>query len=256
MTATLVDPARPPQTLKELRPLLASRRWQWQQVPFPHVTATQVFTPEVYEQLATDFRAVMESVQGKHYNRQHDFFGSSLLPGQCRSLELFVSPAWFELFAALFGVRGAGYLTAGIHRHQPGSRNGFPHNDIYPENLRARRNDPDVLPLGRPTSGKAVRAVAILFYLNNGPWTPGDGGETSLYRDWKDPVDEPVDSVPPRGNTLLAFGCHPHSYHSFRSNAKRRDSVISFVYRSVEDYQQLWGAEGLQQYADYRRHRV
>jgi hypothetical protein len=220
------------------------------------VIATNVFTAETYAQLVHDFRAVLNAQQGANYNRQHDFLGSSLFRGQCGSLELFLSPAWFALFSRLFQVDGASWLTAGVHRHRPGSRDGFPHNDIFPENLQSRGGNGDVLPFGSAGNGRAVRAVAILFYLNNGPWTPGDGGETSLYRDWKDPVDDPVASVPPCDNTLLAFGCNPHSYHSFRTNKKQRDSVISFVYRSVDDYTQLWGDEGVRQYADYGRHRV
>lgn len=254
--SVLVDPVQPPATSADLAPLLASRRWRWRTTPFPHVVGEDVFAPDVYEQLVKDFRLLVEEQEAAHYNTQHDFFGSSLFPGQCGALELFLSPAWYELFARLFDVRGPGFLTGGVHRHQPGSRDGFPHNDIYPEKLDVRRAGSDVLGFGGRVEGKAVRAVAILFYLNNGPWQPGDGGETALYWDWKDPVSLPVDSVPPRDNTLFAFGCNPHSYHSFRSNRRRRDSVISFVYRGLDDYRRLWGDEGVRQYAEYGRHRV
>lgn len=250
----LLDPARLPATADDLRPLLASRRWRWRTAPFPHVVAENVFVHEVYEQLTGDFRALLNRQQAGGYNAQHDFFGSSLFPGRCGALELFLAPAWFALFTQLFRIQGPGYLTAGVHRHRPGSRDGFPHNDIFPERLSDRGPDADVRPFTGPLQGKAVRAVAILFYLNNGPWRPGDGGETALYSDWKDPVDEPVDSVPPRDNSLFAFGCNPHSYHSFRTNRRRRDSVISFVYRGLDEYVRLWGDEGVRQYADYGRH--
>lgn len=243
-----------PTTVTELRPLLAAPHWRWRDDPFPHVVARDVFTRDVYEQLVADFGQLLERQEAVGYNTQHDFYGTSLLRGQCGALELFLSPAWYELFTGLFAVAGPGYLTAGVHRHRPGSRDGFPHNDIFPERLDARPAGSDVRGFGGRVEGRSVRAVAILFYLNNGRWSPGDGGETSLYRDWKDPVDEPVASVAPRDNTLLAFGCNPHSYHSFRANRKRRDTVISFVYRGLADYRELWGDEGVQQYADFRRH--
>lgn len=255
--STLIDIERLPGTVEELRPLLAAPHWRWRDAPFPHVVAHDVFNRDVYEQITGDFHRLLEQQQIVGYNTQHDFYGSSLQRGQCGALELFLSPAWYELFAGLFQVTGPRYLTAGVHRHRPGSRDGFPHNDIFPELLSARRADGEVRAFGGRVEGKSVRAVAILFYLNNGRWAPGAGGETALYRDWKDPVDEPVASVPPRDNTLFAFGCNPHSYHSFRANRKRRDTVISFVYRSLADYRQLWGDEGVQQYkqyADFRRH--
>jgi len=237
-------------TIDDLQPLLASRRWRWRTSPFPHVVAENVFAADVYQQLAVDYRALLNDAG---YNSKHDFFGSSLFPGQCGSLELFLSRAWYTLFTKLFNAEEPGFLTAGVHRHRPGSRNGFPHNDIYPEPVRSRPPGTDMINFG-DRSEQAVRAVAILFYLNNGPWSPGDGGETGLYWDWKDPVSEPAESVPPRDNTLLAFGCNPHAYHSFLSNRKRRDSVISFVYRGLGNYLTLWAEEGVRQYAEYGRH--
>lgn len=232
-------------TVDDLQPLLASRRWRWRTSPFPHVVAENVFAADVYQRLAVDYRALLKDAG---YNSNNDFFGSSLVLGQCGSLELFLSRAWYTLFSKLFRADGPGFLKAGVHRHRPASRNGFPHNDIWPEPVGT-----DFIRLGG-RSERAVRAVAILYYLNNGPWSPGDGGETGLYRDWKDPVSEPAESVPPRDNTLLAFGCNPHSYHAFLSNRKRRDSVISFVYLGLDDYLTLWGEEGVRQYAEYGRH--
>ncbi|TWP38222.1 2OG-Fe(II) oxygenase [Leekyejoonella antrihumi] len=250
---TMPEP-RTLQAVNDLQPLLQARRWRWRATPFPHIVAENVFVPDVQEELARDFRTLYDQRTTAGYNTQHDFLGTSLISTQCGSLEVFISPAWYALFTRLFGINEPGFLTAGVHRHRPGSRNGFPHNDIFPERLDVGPGRGDVLRFGGPVAGKSVRAVAILYYLNNGPWAPGDGGETSLYWDWKDGVDTPVDSVPPRDNTLFAFSCNPHSYHSFRTNRKRRDSVISFVYRGVDDYVQLWGDEGLRQYAEYGRH--
>jgi hypothetical protein len=241
----------------DLAAVLANRRWQRRTRPFPHVVTENVFVPSFARRLVGDFERALEAAG---YDTSHDFVGATLRRGGSGALDLFLSPAWHALAAGVFGVQGRSYLTAGIHRHRPGSRDGFPHNDIYPERLHvtAMRAGPqgEVLAdrttdVDAPPGDRQVRAVAMLYYLGEDAWRPGDGGETGLYWDWKDPVGEPVRRMPPRSNTLFAFACHPHSYHSFISNHRRRDSVIVFLYRDVEDYVAHWGEEGLQQYADF-----
>jgi len=253
----------------DLDGLLAHRRWQRRARPFPHVVADSVFTPTFAHRLAEDFGRVFE---GAGYDTNHDFVGTSLIRGRCGALDVFLSPGWLALAAGLFDVPGPCYLTGGIHRHRPGSRDGFPHNDIHPERLRrtttpgelltgsgsdradgtaAGRSGTDAMP-----QGLAVRAVAMLYYLGDTSWAPGDGGETGLYWDWKDPVGQPVRRAAPRHNSLFAFGCNPHSYHSFMTNRRPRDSVIVFLYQPLEQYLAQWGDEGLRQYAEYGRHDV
>jgi hypothetical protein len=95
-----------------------------------------------------------------------------------------------------------------------------------------------------------VRAASVIFYLNNPKWKPGDGGGTGLYRHWSDPVMFPAAVAPPLNNSFLAFECSPYSYHAFLANRQRRDSIIVFLYRELEDFVQQWGVEGLSQYAD------
>ena len=160
----------------DLDGLLAHRRWQRRARPFPHVVADSVFTPTFAHRLAEDFGRVFE---GAGYDTNHDFVGTSLIRGRCGALDVFLSPGWLALAAGLFDVPGPCYLTGGIHRHRPGSRDGFPHNDIHPERLRrtttpgelltgsgsdradgtaAGRSGTDAMP-----QGLAVRAVAMLY---------------------------------------------------------------------------------------------
>ena len=247
--------------LADLSCVLANRRWQWRRWPFPHVVAQQVFVPDMYQRLTAAFRAIMDKRDNRSYNAKHDFVGASLTRASAGDLSIFLSQGWHDAITGVLGVETTGQVTAGLHRHLPGGRHGFPHNDIVPERL-GEQNRPDEIVThpslsSRPGSnGSRVRAIAALYYLNNGPWSPGDGGETGLYLNWDNPVSEPVARIPPIDNSLLVFECNPYSYHSFLANRRRRDSVIVFFFRDADDFVELWGPDGLQQYADGGRHAV
>ena len=248
---------RPPiraATLQDLGRVLANRSWEWRHRPFPHVVAQQVFIPAVYKRLTAGFRAIVDGRENTSYNAKHDFVGAALTPSTAGDLAVFLSPGWHDMITGLFGIETTGQITAGLHRHRPDGRNGFPHNDIVPERLGQSGPGEIVThasPNGRrQAGGKRVRAIAVLYYLNNGPWSPGDGGETGLYWNWDNPVTRPVARVPPVDNSLLAFECSPYSFHSFIANRKRRNSVIVFFYRSVGDFVRLWGPDGVRQYAE------
>jgi hypothetical protein len=237
--------------------VLANRRWWFGTQPFPHVVARRVFVHQFYRRLVDAFEAEIPRDNPASYNARHDFTGHSLTSATRGPLSVFLSREWHDVFAGLFGIETSGHVAAGLHRHLPGSRNGFPHNDIAPEKLARPERVNEVIQHGLPAaqrpsgtngSDQSVRAVAILFYLNHGRWLPGDGGETGLYNHWRDPVDEAVARVPPVDNSLLAFECSPLSYHSFITNRTRRDSVIVFLYRTLDSYLDIWGQDGVKQY--------
>lgn len=247
--------------LQDLSSVLANRRWQWRRRPFPHVVAQRVFVPDVHQRLTAAFRAIMDRRDDRSYNAKHDFVGASLTQANAGDLSIFLSRGWHDAITGVFGIETTGQITAGLHRHPPGSRNGFPHNDIVPERLGEENRPEEIITYsslsGRQSnSGSRVRAIAAIYYLNNGQWRPGDGGETGLYLNWDNPVTEPTTRVPPIDNSLLAFECNPYSYHSFLANRRRRDSVIVFFFRDVDDFVELWGPDGLQQYAEGGRHAV
>ena len=225
--------------------VLANRRWLWRRKPFPHVTARQVFLPAFYGE--------GESIT---YNSEYDFVGGPLTDAAPTPLQFFLSPEWHDPFVSMFGFEPVPYVSAGIHRHRPGSRSGFPHNDIKVEPLPQEAST--TVGAGSPgqqmdikgVGGQCVRGAAILFYLNGNGWQAGDGGGTGLYRHWSDAVTSPYSIIPPFDNSFLAFECSPYSYHSFLTNRRQRDSIVVFLYRSLESYLELWGQEGVSQYAD------
>ena len=242
--------------------VLANRHWRWRAEPFPHVVAERVFTDEVYASFAHELRSRLEGTwpadgPGFHRNmRGYDALGMDFHPGWTGPLRFFLSRAWHDCIAEVFGVAASGHVSGGLHHHKPGSASGQIHNDLNPgwfaeyesaDGIMVTR--PDVCryatgetePPGLPVT-EVVRGVAVLFYLENLSWSPGDGGTTGLYRGATDNVEVPVLEVAPRDNTLLAFECTPTSFHSFVRNRRHpRNSLIYWLHRPKADVVARWG---------------
>ncbi len=162
------------------------------------------------------------------YLQGHDIHGRTLTPDYDGPLRLFASRPWHDMLASLLRVEATGHVNCGLHHHLVGSADGFPHNDLNPGWFPGEV-DGDGIRLAEPTqceytSGvlhspshrpavETVRAAAAIFYLDDPPWSPGDGGMTGLYRNASDPIDQAAAVVPPVNNSLLAFECTPFSYH-------------------------------------------
>jgi hypothetical protein len=236
-----------------LADVLANRRWLWRRQPFPHVIARDVFRPVIYERIAQAFREYLDGDPRLAYTAEHDFVGGPLDAAAPSALGFLRSAEWCGVFPAMFGFEPVDHVSAGVHRHRPGSRNGFPHNDVKAERIASLPGSAHPLAERLAPAGEGlpcIRAAAILFYLNNDGWRAGDGGGTGVYRHWSDPVQAPVSVAPPVNNSLLAFACSPFSYHAFLANRTPRDSCVLFLYRTLDSYLETWGTEGLSQYAD------
>lgn len=261
MTRTAGEPAGAVHAeLWELDALLRNRRWVRRRLPFPHVVARDVFVPAFYERLASQFREV-ERERPQAFRRDmpgYDATGAALGTFADGPLGVFVSRPWHDLMAGLFGVSATGDVNASLHHHEPGSADGWPHNDLNPGWFggapagagEVRLNTdyrvsyytgegPDATP-----ARETVRAVSLLFYLANPDWHPGDGGETALYA--RRSGGAPAVLVPPVNNSLVAFECTPHSFHGFVGNRRTvRNSVVMWVHRPPADVQDRWGAESI-----------
>jgi hypothetical protein len=216
--------------------VLANRRWEYRRAPYPHVIARKVFEPGVYAEIVQAFEEYSATDGVLRYTEDHDFVGGPLTAAAPEPLHVFLSDEWQQVFARVFHQDLIPHISAGIHRHRPGSRSGFVHNDIKVETSA--------------DGVECVRAIAVLFYLNSPQWRLGDGGSTGIYRHWSDPVDAPLSVVTPLDNSLFAFACSPFSYHSFLSNRLSRDSIVLFLYRSLAGFEAQWSHEGVSQYAD------
>ncbi|MGV9721033.1 2OG-Fe(II) oxygenase family protein [Nocardia beijingensis] len=240
--------------------LFAHRRWIRRSRPFPHVYARDVFVPEFYRRLA-------EEVDRVRVRRPELFApiaagysadGVRLADLRDGPLAVFSSREWHDLVARLGGVEATGDVEGSLHHHGPGSPFGWPHNDFNPAWFPGPPPGPGEVRLPDDTvhtktgarapgvvARETVRAVAVLFYLGNPGWEPGDGGETALYDHVAEGAALPsVTLVPPLDNSLLLFEVTPRTWHTFAgNNVEDRNSVVMWVHRTKADAERRWGGD-------------
>jgi hypothetical protein len=243
--------------------LLSSRRWGFRRDPFPHFLVQNVFREAVYSQLVAEFQQVLrrgfsESVDPDKFSlvTGYDAYAVGFRSDPTHPFRIFVSRWWHDLIAKVTGVTATGDIRGGLHHHVPGSTNGAIHNDLNPGWFVDAPNEDGInvsngalcsYHYGTTTNTalkprESVRAVAVLLYLNNPTWAPGDGGETGLYHGADVPVEKPAVAIPPINNSMLVFECTPFSYHAFLSNLHHpRNSVIMWLHRPAFEAAGLWG---------------
>ena len=242
---------------------LARPTWEARTAPFPHFVARDVFPSEAYRLLEEQFldllgRGFCEGTDARRFSRRmkgYDAYSVSLtrIGGP---LDVFSTRAWHDELQQLTGLAATLDVSGALHHHKQGSDHGRLHNDLNPgwfvDNPRrdgVNLNDPKLCNYNDGavyspgvTVRECVRGVAMLFYLANPPWQPGDGGETALYAKYGTPVEQPDATVPPLNNSALVFECTPTSYHSFLHNSRSpRNSAIMWLHRSKAEAVARWG---------------
>jgi hypothetical protein len=249
---------------------LEERRWWRRELPFPHVVAERVFRPTMYAAIESSFREVFargltdDSRDHSRFARSmkgYDAYGYRPPRDLDGPLAVFASREWRDLLASVFAVETTEDVEISLHHHCVGGKTGWIHNDLNPawyvDQPRA-----DGINLSNPlicsyhfghTSGtdltprERIRAVAVLFYLANEPWSPGDGGETGIYAVRSTPADQPVFAMPPHNNSLLAFECTPFSYHTFIANKRApRNSIVMWLHRPKQHVIERWGEAAIE----------
>jgi len=243
---------------------LENRSWSYRVDPFPHVVADRVFLPRAYDELAEAFERRLRGSPGpEQFSRNmpgYDASGLTLTPRTTGALAFFISRGWHDLIAAIFQVEVTGHLSGGLHHHDRGSADGTIHNDLNPGWFAEYQTDDGII-VSDPslcdyrtghtfapgiTACETVRAVAVLFYLDNPEWECGSGGVTGLYASGSDCLHSPAAIVPPHNNSLLAFECTPHSHHAFLSNRRQpRNSIIVWLHRAKSTVIAQWGHQSI-----------
>jgi len=245
---------------RDLENVLENRAWNRRSWPFPHVVATDVFTRSLYLDLVVAFREAMGAGLLRRDMPGYDASGLTFGPSLAGPMRVFVTRGWHDLMCGLFGVVGTGQMSGGLHHHDAGSRPGAVHNDLNPGYFPDVAGPGEVVVAdvsrcdygsGRTTSSdvrvsQAVRAVAMVYYLDNHQWQPGDGGETGLYRYPSADVVRPDSAVAPHNNSLLLFECTPFSFHAFAHPCRRdRNAVVAWTHRSLADVGERWAGNGV-----------
>lgn len=257
--------------ISELDAILENRRWRVSAFPFQHVTGKQIFKDEIYRRLELAFRAVLERGTSEMPSRgrfsrifrNYDAYCARIPQDPANPLALFLTREWHDVLANLFDMATTGDVSAELHHHSLGSRNGSIHNDFNPgwfrkENTEVSLNISDsdlcdyktgkvkaegTIPIQR------IRAVACIFYLANEKWHRGDGGETSLYLTRDSRIEEPATSIVPENNSLIAFPVTPYSFHTFLRNRRHpRNSIVLWLHREYDNAIAEWGAKSVVQW--------
>jgi hypothetical protein len=219
------------------RDLIANRRWITSANPFPHVVADNVFEAGFYRELVEVVNGAIGGEEMKNATA-HDIMVKPVTADAGWPLSYFYSAEWQRIVSGVFELPPTGEVTCAVHHHVVGSANGYPHNDLRRDWLAGTTHSITPKLSERPP---AVRGVAVLIYLANPPWRPGDGGETGLFRSSADPIHRAVRYVAPVNNRLLAFPCSPLSYHAFRSNRRRpRNSIVMWTYQRTDELIDRW----------------
>jgi 2OG-Fe(II) oxygenase superfamily len=267
MTETVAPPAS---TAERLGGIVANRAWLHRAYPFPHVVAREVFAAEFYDELAAQLKGILDrGLSEVHTDDRfargmpgYDAYGISITPALEYPLTLFLSRAWRDLMCGLFAIGPTPYVFAGAHYHAPWSADGFVHTDFNPLWFPRAADDeiqiPDPErcafktgegPLETADKVETVRGAVVIFYLLNGGWGRGDGGETGLFTSRGDPLSEPAARCPPENNSLVAFECTPRSFHAFLANKGRpRTSIIMWVHRDLDEASDRLGAEHIERW--------
>lgn len=248
-----------------LEMLLESRRWLMSNYPFPHVRASNIFQPSAYWEIERSFHKILasglcEERAAGRFSRifgGYDAYGAKLPHDNDDPLSIFASREWHDLLTGLFDVRTTGDVNVELHHHARGSSNGRIHNDFNPGwfvgeaslgGVNLSNNEICSYKFGTIRSDmavqshKRVRALAMIYYVANGDWKQGDGGETGLYAFNDADVTSPDVAVAPINNSLLIFEVTPYSFHSFLKNKRStRNAVVSWLHRSYEEATSQWG---------------
>jgi hypothetical protein len=254
LTSGQPAPTLPTAQKKEADPLtglLANRRWWRRTQPFVHIVAEDVFVPDFAGELARSFQQLLEAPE-RLFTRNmpgYDAIGLTLTPDRCGAFGLFLSRPWHDMIARVAGVEVTNDIIASLHHHAPGGASGRIHNDLnvgffvdqhQPGGVNVSNSKTCDYQYGHvfqpgKQARKTVRAVAVLYYINNPLWSPGDGGETGIYSRIDDAVDRPAAAIAPHSNSILIFECTPYSYHSFLANRRTaRNSLTMWLHRPWE----------------------
>jgi 2OG-Fe(II) oxygenase superfamily len=254
--------------MTNLAEVISNRSWLKRQTPFDHVVAESVFIAPFYRMLEQQLRKILErglseTPVPQMYSRNipgYDTYALGFNRDIGPPLDIFLSVEWRCMMSNLFGVGVTPYFMIGSHHHAPQSLSGFVHNDSNP--MWFKRSNCSAIqmpesdscnfktgagPLRDHEKIRVVRSVALIFFLLNDGWRPGDGGETGLFARDAAGILRPIQTVPPLNNSLIAFECTPQSYHAFLSNRRlSRTSIVMWTHRTIQEFDDKFGTERLE----------
>lgn len=232
--------------------------------PFFHVRATNVFPPDTYNRLSAEFagilgRSINGATNGPKMVKSQPAYDALILAINAQLSGRFAplfSREWICHLARLLGLPVTLRIDAALHHIPQGSRSGWLHTDLCSAWFDALAGvEGDVIfadgsrcdyftGVRRATTAEPkeyIRAITMIYYLNNDDWRHGDGGETGLYSTSRSNLG-PTKVIAPENNSLVLFECSPHSFHRLLGNPGcSRNSIILWLHTTVESAEARWG---------------
>lgn len=241
-----------------LSSVLSNTEWKIEELPFSHIVAFNVFREDFYNRLCIDFNLNMSnaygrSMQSEQLSAKTRFFSLGLSETPLDTLAVFTSNEWLTLISSFFDIPVTKYINIGLHFHMVNSPTGWIHNDFNPgwfiKNKKDEENSMVSLKCNYKNGATSeaglesielVRAIAVIFYLNNE--NDMKGGGTGLYKHSFSDINCPDKIIEPKKNSILVFPCTPFSFHTFLSNRTfSRSSIIMWLHCTKEYAIEKWG---------------
>jgi hypothetical protein len=232
---------------------IKNRNWIVQRHPFRHMIVRGLLEETVLKRLTENFERHLQAHNSDA--RRIANYDAQVVSLKSQDVDVFyplLHVKFLELICRAMRLNAAFEIDGALHSHPPGSRSGWIHNDYNPGWFGRTAASGELFfndgacnyRTGRMRDGQGtgicrVRYITLIFYLNN-PNSKNVGGETGLYLSQSRSVEQADILVPPEDNTLLAFECTPHSWHSFRTTTARRNSITLWLHRPAEEAKKQW----------------
>ena len=230
-----------------LKNIVADHKVNIKQKPYRYAVIDDFFTEGYYSKITDQFNNILNKGLAEEYVPDlfarfgaYDAYGYTPHPASGVPTDVLSSPTWNSYFGKFFDIDLNKDTITAFHHHPIGSSSGQKHSDHIlcsfvkdplPNGINAAYKQclyEDSTGEKQPGTYRVMRAVTVLYYLNN-ECNGEYGGETAVYAG-----DKIVDKVAPVNNRLLAFEVCPTSYHSFLSNVKYpRNSITQFLHQET-----------------------
>ena len=236
--------------------------------PYRHFILRNIFNAQIYDSMCDLFPKYIERCHNPHgLVGSTGLFYEALIYSMKREdcvggWDFFASAMWQKLVASIFNLQFNEYTAYSLHYHAGSpdrpSKDGWPHRDLSVCSMSGSVEPGQMAIINggeyaddsydkQPNSIKALRSVAMLYYLNN---KPGQGGGTGVYTNYD--ASSIVKTISPENNSLFAFEIGPDSYHGYVGANYNRSAMVQWFHSSpsyivgsnIDKFQNMWRNEG------------
>jgi hypothetical protein len=228
--------------------------------PYNYFHSLDYLNDAEYHNLEGHFLKYLQGKASAHRNQNYDAEIYTFQAEDLEWLSCLVKPDHLKFLADVFGIKINNFIDAAIHINRPNNKTGWVHTDFSPGWFPTQEGIdrlalPDMKKVDYRTGElfdnckpfKAIRSIASIFFIGN-DWNIGDGGEVGVYESQVQNPNFPTIQIPPVSNSLFSFECSPHSFHSFITNKKFRNSIIFWCHSDIEEVKKRWPLSRLSSY--------